>query len=76
MNEKTFLGIILGIVGASVFWVLVVRSGALPFALVGGGLTSGAVFYLLRELRFALAMGGAAALGVAAVGVGLMLSNG
>ena len=76
MDEKTFVGIIFAIVAAFVFSVFVFRSGVLPIALMGGGLTSGAVYYLLRELRFALAVGAAVALIISAIGVGLMLSSG
>ena len=75
MDEKTIVASIFGIVGALIFLTLAARSGVLPFALMGGGLASGAVFYLSRKLRIALVVGGAVALVVSAIGVGLLLGG-
>lgn len=76
MDEKTFMGYFFGTIGALVFAALAISSGALPYALAGGGLASGATFFLSRELRFALIMGGGVALAISAIGVGLMFRGG
>ena len=76
MDQKTFMGYTFGIAGALIYTGFVISSGALPYALAGGGLASGAVFYLSRELRFALIMGGGVALAISAIGVALMLRGG
>ena len=76
MNQKTFMRYTFGIAGALIYTGLVISSGALPYALAGGGLASGATFFLSREWPITLAVGGAVALTVSAIGVGLMLSAG
>ena len=75
MNKK-FPEIFVGIVAAVIFLILATRSGALPFALAGGGLASGVAFFVSREWPITLAVGGGIALAVSAIGVGLMLSSG
>jgi len=61
MDEKTFMEYFLGTIGAWVYAALVIGSGALPFALAGGELASGAASIVSREWPITLAVGGAVA---------------
>jgi len=76
MDQKTFMGYTFGVAGALIYTGLAISSGALPYALAGGGLASGATFFLSREWPITLAVGSAVALAITAIGVGLMLSGG
>ena len=76
MDQKTFMGYTFGIAGALIYTGFVISSGALPYALAGGGLASGATFFLSRRWPITLAIGGGVALAVSAIGVGLMLRSG
>ena len=73
---KTFMEYFFGTVGALVFAALVIRSGALPYALAGGGVASGVTFYISRQLPFTLVAGVFTALVILVAGVGLILSGG
>ena len=76
MDEKIFRKYFLWIIGALVYAGFVISSGSLPYALAGGGLASGATFLLSRKWPITLAVGGAVALAITALGVGLMLRGG
>lgn len=76
MDQKTFMGYTFGITGALIYTGLVISSGALPFALAGGGLASGATFFLSRKWPITLAVGGGVALAVSAIGVALIFRGG